>query len=199
LRKSSWIAASTRPPWCLKRAYDDSGGTGGFLYFSLEISSRIYGRLGQKAEMERADAELTKRRKDLPSERLQRLAQFAHDGMQARDRHDAAAALRDLKQAEAMVRPGESNTDLHFELGSAYLEGGQDAQAAPYFERIVNSGTLRANDPLQFVRSLYFLGQINERKGDRAKAAEYYRRFVQYWGEGDMDRDRVADARKKAG
>jgi hypothetical protein len=49
------------------------------------------------------------------------------------------------------------------------------------------------------VRSLYFLGQISERKGDRANAAEYYRRFVQYWGDGDMDRDRVADARKKAG
>ena len=74
----------------------------------------------------------------------------------------------------------------------------RDPQSVDRFERIVTSGS-RADDPLQFVRSLYFLGQIRERKGDRAKAAEYYRRFVQYWGGGDMDRDRVADARKKAG
>ena len=55
----------------------------------------------------------------------------------------------------------------------------------------------RLNYPIEFVRSLYFLGQIAERQGDRARAAEYYRRFLQYWGDGDIDRDKVADARKK--
>jgi hypothetical protein len=34
-------------------------------------------------------------------------------------------------------------------------------------------------------------------KGDRVKARDYYKRFVQYWGEGDMDRERVADATRK--
>jgi len=52
---------------------------------------------------------------------------------------------------------------------------------------------------IEFVRSLYFLGEINERRGDRAKAADYYRRFLQYWGDGDIDRDRVAEARKRIG
>jgi hypothetical protein len=33
-------------------------------------------------------------------------------------------------------------------------------------------------EPLQYVRSLYFLGQVSERKGDRAKACEFYQRFV---------------------
>ena len=78
-----------------------------------------------------------------------------------------------------------------------YLDAHDDPQAQSRFERIVTSGLLRAGDPLPFVRSLYLLGQIHERKGDRAKAAEYYRRFVQYWGDGDIDRERVADARKK--
>jgi len=50
---------------------------------------------------------------------------------------------------------------------------------------------------VEFVRSLYFLGQISERRGDRARARAYYQRFVNYWGDGDIDRERVAEARKK--
>ncbi len=180
-----------------KRAYDDAGGQGPVTYFSLQTVSRLQGRLGQKAEMAKSVAELTVRRKQLPSERLQRLAQHATDAVLARDQRDLATAIRELKAAETLVRPGDSNSEFYFELGSAYVETGRDADAAPYFERIINSGTLRANDPIPFVRSLYFLGQINERKGDRVKATEYYRRFIQYWGDGDMDRERIADARKK--
>ena len=63
----------------------------------------------------------------------------------------------------------------------------------------MTSGLLRATQPVQFVRSLYLLGQISERKGDRAKANEHYNRFVRYWGNGDLDRERVADARRKLG
>jgi tetratricopeptide (TPR) repeat protein len=128
---------------------------------------------------------------------LQRIAQYGHDGVMAFDRGDATATIREFKNAEPLIRPGDSNSDFFFTLGSAYLDTGKDAEAATYFERIVKSGTLRANDPLPFVRSLYLLGQISEHKGDRAKAADYYRRFVQYWGDGDMDRERVAEARKK--
>jgi len=64
---------------------------------------------------------------------------------------------------------------------------------------VIDAGDLRAGSPIEFVRSLYYLGQISERKGDRAKAAEFYRRFVQYWGDGEIDRDKVAEARKKLG
>ena len=39
--------------------------------------------------------------------------------------------------------------------------------------------------------------QIAAQSGDRAKAINYYRRFLGYWGEGEMDRDKVAEARKK--
>jgi len=49
------------------------------------------------------------------------------------------------------------------------------------------------------VRSLYFLGQIAERRGDREKARTFYQRFVNCWGDGDIDREHVADAKKKLG
>ena len=89
------------------------------------------------------------------------------------------------------------NAGLRFDLGSAYLDSGNDTEAAARFDRIVKGGTQRTNNPIEFVRSLYFLGQISERKSERDKARDYYRRFVQYRGDGEMDRDRVADARKK--
>ena len=42
------------------------------------------------------------------------------------------------------------------------------------------------------------LGQIAEKEGDRAKARDYYARFLKYWKDGDIDRDKVQDALKKA-
>jgi len=50
---------------------------------------------------------------------------------------------------------------------------------------------------VEFVRSLFYFGDIAERRGDRAQAASYYARFLDYWGTGEIDRDRVASARAK--
>jgi hypothetical protein len=47
------------------------------------------------------------------------------------------------------------------------------------------------------VRSLYFLGKIEEKRGEKEKAREYYRRFVAFWNDGDLDRERVEEARSK--
>ena len=52
--------------------------------------------------------------------------------------------------------------------------------------------------PVEFVRSFYFLGKINENRGDMEKAREYYRRFYEYWKDGDMDRERVDEAKSKS-
>jgi len=90
-----------------------------------------------------------------------------------------------------------ANVPVWFTLGSAYLAEKNDAEAAKRFELVLNAQTMRLGYPIEFVRSLYFLAEINERRGNRDKAADYYRRFLQYWGDGDIDRDKVADARKK--
>ena len=49
------------------------------------------------------------------------------------------------------------------------------------------------------VRSFDFLGKIHENRGEMDKAREYYRRFYEYWKDGDMDRERVAEAKSKLG
>ena len=168
---------------------------------SLALVARAQTRLGHRAEAEKAEVEYMRRANLVPSEFVRQIVTFGHAAEKAREAKDTKKQLEELLRAEALVQkwPGQSDPQLFFDLGSAYLEAGNDAEAAKRFERIVTSGTHRAGNPLQYVRSLYFLGQINDRKGDRAKAADYYRKFVTYWGDGDMDRERVAEARKKLG
>ena len=47
------------------------------------------------------------------------------------------------------------------------------------------------------MRSFYFLGQIYDKQGHRDKARDSYRKFVEFWKDGDIDRDKVADAQQK--
>lgn len=56
---------------------------------------------------------------------------------------------------------------------------------------------MRLFTPLEYVRSLYYLAQIAERQGDRAAARDHYARFLRYWKDGDVDRDKVAEATRK--
>jgi hypothetical protein len=39
------------------------------------------------------------------------------------------------------------------------------------------------------------MGKIYEKRGEMERAREYYRRLLEYWKDGDIDRDRVAEAR----
>ncbi|HEX6465625.1 MAG TPA: hypothetical protein VFZ98_14285 [Vicinamibacterales bacterium] len=41
------------------------------------------------------------------------------------------------------------------------------------------------------------MGVVYRARGDRAKAAGYYKQFLNYWGEGETDCDRVSAARVK--
>ncbi|MBZ5560013.1 MAG: protein kinase [Acidobacteriia bacterium] len=180
-----------------QRAFDEAGPNGGLQSSSLSLMAELQTRLGHKSEAATLDDELTRRLSLVPSEVVRQSVQHGHAGLMAIERHETAVAIQELKQVEALAPPGQLNAPLRFILASAYLDSGSDAEAAARFDRIVNGGVQRANNPVQFVRSLYFLGQISERKGDGARAREYYGRFVKYWGDGEMDRERVADAKKK--
>ena len=81
--------------------------------------------------------------------------------------------------------------------GRAKLGLGDAAAAKPHFETIVNGGYWRLFIPIEYVRSHYYLAQIAEKAGDTARASEHYRRFLFYWKDGDIDRDKVAEATKK--
>jgi tetratricopeptide (TPR) repeat protein len=168
----------------------------------LALKAAALAKLGRANEARAAVETLTAKLDVLPSEGAKRDLHVVA-GKSALDRGDPAEALRELTRAEALLsrQPifpgGDPHCEVWFAAGSAFLAAKNDAEAAARFQRIVDSGEGRAGHPIEYVRSLYFLGQIAERRGDRAKAADFYRRFVGYWGDGDMDRDRVADAKSK--
>ena len=170
---------------------------------SLALKARAESRLGRSNEASATIDVLTKKISVLPGERAKRGLHLLA-GVMALDRGDPNGAIENLKRAEALlppkpVSPVPPHIEVWFALGSAYLAVNNTAEAAARFQRIVDGDFARSGSPVAFVRSLYFLGEIHERRGDRAKAAEYYRRFLQYWGDGDIDRNRVAEARKRIG
>ncbi len=86
---------------------------------------------------------------------------------------------------------------IWFSLAKANLAAGDDEEATEWLQRITESTTERLWWPIPYVRSFYFLGKIHENRDEMEKAREYYRRFYEYWKDGDMDRERVDEARKK--
>ena len=132
-----------------------------------------------------------------------RMLAFAR-GQAALVRRDFPLAIAELTKAQAALSRRGGNviaTTTHvpiwFALGEAYLGAGRPKDAEPWFTRVATSGFEHAQQPLEYVRSFYHLGKVHEEAGDLTRAREAYRRFVGYWKDGDLDRDRVAEAERK--
>ena len=80
-------------------------------------------------------------------------------------------------------------------LGRAHLELDDTGEAERWFRKVTELGDARVADPINFIRSFYFLGTARAASGNEAGARESYERFLSYWEDGDIDRDRVAEAR----
>jgi len=190
-----------------RRAFDDAARVGPQPFLATSLVSMAETRLGHAAEAAKAADEMRRLIKQMPPGPLIRQLEFLQAGRVALERHDTVKALEALKQADALVPPGPSGyaTTLFpaaiflFPMGEALLASKNDVEAAKRFQRIVDSAIDRAQNPIEFVRSLYYLAQINERRGDTDKARTFYRRFLEYWGDGEIDRDRVGEARRKIG
>lgn len=157
------------------------------------------------AEAEAALTALRSTANPLATVRDSRLANVAR-GLVALGRGDATAAIKPLQDASAALTPrgpGPNARSWHLPiwsaLGQALLDTGRPGEARPWFEKVAGSGYERARQPIEFVRSFYFLGRIYEQQGDAAKSREAYRRFVGYWKDGDLDRERIAEAQRKIG
>jgi serine/threonine protein kinase/tetratricopeptide (TPR) repeat protein len=201
------LLATGQPAAALEQArralVEATGGLAGPEFNSLWISAVAQSRLGRQADANKTIEDLSTRAAVIPSDREKRRVHHLQ-GVLALDRGDSKEAVVELTQAEsALTANGGApfgnppHVPIWFALGSAHFASGNLTEAAARFDRVLHATRTRVNYPVEFVRSFYFLGQISERRGDRAKAGEYYRRFLQYWGEGDMDRERIAEARKK--
>ena len=174
--------------------------------FEMDVLVAIAGvqaRLGRNAEANRAAEALETRVTPLFGGRDRAYAHYAR-GQIALHNRDAATAIRELTQAQAHLPPRTmpSLPSLHlplwFALGEAHLAAGNDAEALRAFQRASESTFDHVTSPIEFTRSFYFLGTLHEKRGDTAAAREAYRRFVNYWKDGDLDRDRIAEATRKS-
>jgi tetratricopeptide (TPR) repeat protein/TolB-like protein len=121
-------------------------------------------------------------------------------------RHDGAVERlqRALKQvppgvmvAGAVVPIRQPRTAIAYWSGRAHLASGNPADAEREFAMVANAGYARLFSPFEYVRSLYYLGQLAERRNDPAAARDYYTRFLKHWKDGDIDRDKVEEALRK--
>jgi len=188
----------------MTKAVADAKGTGqepaALLYQAWALAAAR-----RPAEAEAAVTALLSMANPLSAVRDDRSANVAR-GLVALGRGDAAAAVKPLQDAAAALNarsPGPNTRSGHLPvwsaLGQALLDTGRPGEARPWFEKVAGSGYERAAWPIEYVRSFYFLGRIYEQQGDMTKAREAYRRFVGYWKDGDLDRERIAEAQKKVG
>ena len=161
------------------------------------MSLASYGEAYEAAEK----AEQLKRRAEqLPSNR--EIRRWHHlQGELALLRGDTAAAIAELELAESMLRPGSrlSHVPIWDSLAQAYEAADNQAGEERTLLKIIDAGILRVEFPFIWVRSHYRLALLFESRGDRAdRACELYQTFAELWAEGDLDLDKVEQARRKA-
>jgi len=166
-------------------------------------SAGAYALADRLKEADDAIAALAATSDPLTAANINRATSFAR-GQVALARKDYATAVAQLNAAQAALSPRPGNVvapnqhvPIWFALGEAYMGAGKAAEAEPWFQRVATSTYEHSLTPLEFVRSFYYLGKIHEAAGDATKSREAYRRFVGYWKDGDIDRDRVAEAERK--
>jgi tetratricopeptide (TPR) repeat protein len=158
--------------------------------------------LGHAGEVERLVGQLREKASRWPNRVEQRHLRRLL-GRLASGRGDGATALAELRAAEALLPAGgiwwgrrPDHASVWYELARAELGAGDGEAARQRFERLVASRWERLDFPLPYVRSFYFLGEIEAARGDRAAATASFRRFLDHWGDGDLDRERVEQARR---
>jgi tetratricopeptide (TPR) repeat protein len=85
-------------------------------------------------------------------------------------------------------------------LAEAYIQAGRWPEAQKAYEEIQSLKfpiTWEPANAVIYVRSFYKLGQMLERKGERAGAAKCYRNFLDLWKDADPGLPEVEDAKKR--
>jgi len=123
----------------------------------------------------------------------------------ALSREDTDDAAEKLQAAIDLLPPGvdfpfaDDMVAYSYALAVAQFAAGNPVQAANLFRAVTEAGSQRAQRPFAYVRAFYYLGKIAAEDGDAAAARRNYQRFLDYWGDGEIDRDKVAEAQAFVG
>ena len=82
-------------------------------------------------------------------------------------------------------------------MARAKWQAGDLAGAIAELEKLVALTDARLDIPIHYVKAHYQLGQLYEQQGDRDRALDWYRRFLQFWESSDIDLEEIREARSK--
>ena len=169
---------------------------------SLELLGIAQAAMGRYADAEKTIERLTARATVQPSGRDQRRIHSAR-GELAMRKGDVTTGLKELMQAQSLLPPsgaplGPPTTHMDYWLAAANanIAAGNDAEAIRLLERLQGHPN-RVFNMEPWARSFFLLGRLYERRGEREEAHRQFKRFVELWGDGDLQRDWVQEARQK--
>lgn len=163
--------------------------------------------LGRSDEADRALGEL-ERRAAVFSNVVETRQSLHLRATLALSRGQTDTALQRLTTAAALLPPhGLYALDRHrllpdhvpiwYSLAEALRAEGRDSEAAGWLEQIVERRVESRNHPVRYARSLFQLAEIEDDAGNDQQALALFRRFVDLWADGDLDREQVAAARAR--
>ncbi|MEM9596814.1 MAG: protein kinase [Acidobacteriota bacterium] len=169
----------------------------------IAISALAQLRRGDRAAAEDLLAEL-ERREALRPNRVEERHWRHLAGRLALERGDPSAALEHLKAAETLLPPRgieihwhslPDHIPIYVHLGRAHLSAGDTKAALRWFRAARAMGSERLERPLPWVKSHYWIGEVERRRGRDSEAEAPLQQFVDLWGEGDLAPEDVADAK----
>jgi len=87
--------------------------------------------------------------------------------------------------------------DFIVSLAEAFYECGDLEKARKEYEKIIRMTSGRLDYGNIYALSFYWLGKIHEQQGNKSKALENYRKFLDLWKDADPGLPEVEDARKR--
>ena len=113
------------------------------------------------------------------------------------ERGEVEEAIAELERAESLIPHLDDNGPrIAYVLGQAYRDGGRSSEAEQKFREVVDAWSARNFLALEYVRSHYELARLLEQRGKTSEARVYYQKFLDFWGDGDLDRESLEYARE---
>ncbi len=178
-----WLETG-RPRRALDATRDASIGTPLLSYFG----ALAHARLGE------VDAALSAAQSLERSEGKGERAFYHHVAAELHPESAVAHLVKGMERLPA-AEPSAAGILVRYALGSSLLARDEITAALAVFEDLLRVEEAVFHWPIPFIRSLFLRGKILSLRGDLSGAAADGERFLSFWSAGDLDRERVDEAR----